>query len=171
MVEFFFGIILLATFHFVYEGIILPSIRVHLRYRLFALRDRLRYLQLTPGNNLQNDVFDSMQGSINSTIKFLPNINLYLLSVAREAYKKEPELRERVVESQTLLESCSIEEIKAIQRESTNLFGYALIANLGGLLIYIIPILLIPICYKVCRALIQDIVFFPEQEVDKLLPC
>ncbi len=35
----------LAILHFIYEGIILPSIRLNLRYKLFVLRDELRSLR------------------------------------------------------------------------------------------------------------------------------
>ena len=42
MITLFYILIILAVWHFVYEAILLPSIRWNLRNELFALRDRLR---------------------------------------------------------------------------------------------------------------------------------
>src|SRR5437016_3219603 len=107
---------LIALFHFIYQGIILPSIRQRLRYRLFELRDRLRTLNIRHKNDLQQEVFDYLQRSINNTIKYLHRIDLELIVTSR-AIVKDKDVDEFIKKHNAMLDNCDIDEVRDIANE------------------------------------------------------
>ena len=59
----------LAVFHFVYESILAPSLRLSLRFRLFALRDEARQLKIECVDSLNDAHCVFLQASINRDFK------------------------------------------------------------------------------------------------------
>src|SRR5687767_577256 len=89
-------LVLLSIIHFVYESIIAPSLRLSLRYKLFALRDEIRELKMAYGNLFADRHFHYMQDSLNALLSVLDRFDLAALIAVGRELKQDPELRKRV---------------------------------------------------------------------------
>jgi len=129
----------IAGFHFVYEGIILPSIRLTLRNRLFALRDELRALKF--GNDSCDEAaFDLVHTGINNYLNRLHLVTISLRVRMRKLYESDADFQKQVEDRRALIEQAHNESLRAIVRKSDRVIGMAFIANSGAYFIYIVPI-------------------------------
>jgi len=136
-------VLALAVLHFMYESLLLPSIRTKLRFRLFGIRDDLRMLMAESGNDLDTKLFHYMQDSINTAVAFLQYIDLKALLQARRIFREDPELCERASKREAMIDACSLEAFQVIKRERSKLFGYALLANSAGFFVYAVPFVIV----------------------------
>lgn len=165
-----FGMLILALIHFVYSGILLPSIRFSLRLRLFALRDELRNLKIENEVDLSDDVFTYVQESLNNTINILPRIDIPTIKLADREIK-DHQLIIREVESRiSLIEECHVEEVKEIYVEMFKIFRLALLANTGPWFAYLIPAVIVAFPFRKLAEVIQKIVAVPENQIESVLP-
>jgi hypothetical protein len=171
-------ILFFATiFHFVYESILLPSWRLELRYKLFALRDEARQLKFKYTAELSDDVFLHVQHSINTSISLLPHMTPSLIADAKREFDTNPHLQ-RVIEKRTeLLDSCKIQEVRDVMDKAAKYSLTALTLNIGGWFLYLSPIFLIVIpimffvgAFKKLKKLILSLTVVSDHEVSKLIP-
>ena len=167
---FFFVLIGLSLFHFIYNGIILPSIRLGLRYKLFSLRDQLRWLKMRNDKEISPEVFSYVEGSINITIRLLHSISLELFAKAEQEIKKDENFYNRIEKRSQIIQACSIREIEEIERKNTFIFAKALAANSDGLFIYLFPIALFFAFMSSLKKAIVEIISIPEWEVERIIP-
>ena len=160
----------LAFTHFLYEGILAPSLRFELRLKLFALRDELRDLKLKLGDDLSDEVFRDLQNSINGAVMRLNQIDLGLLKTAREAFERDEKLRRRVERRIAMLEACPIEEVRIIRSRHFQLLDYALLINSGGWIPYLIPIVFGFIFADNAKTLVKTVFSLPENDLNRIVP-
>lgn len=160
----------LAVIHFTYEAIILPSIRIYIKYKLFELRDKLRLLKFANSNSLGDELYHNLQDSINVAIRFNHVSTLHTMLIAKKAIETDPGLRARIEKRMDLIANSSNEEVFAIWHKTMIFVASGTIANNGVWLIYIFPILLLILSYKKCYDFIKQIVSVPNSEIDKVLP-
>lgn len=68
-----FILFIFAIYHFVYESIIAPNVRLELRFELFKLRDELRNIKLNRELSKEdNEVFSILDETICVAINRLP---------------------------------------------------------------------------------------------------
>ena len=174
-------LIFLAAFHFVYEAIIVPSARLALRFKLFALRDQLRNLKIVHGDRLDGEVFEYLQGSINNTIRILHRIDIATILRLDRTLNKNTGLRRQVEKRtevlHTQLENCPIEEARKIHKKNVSIFLQALLINNGGLFLYILPFVLVVVISVLVSShanrqieSFERIVHIPENQMDRLMP-
>jgi len=144
----FFIIIALAVVHFIYEGIVLPSIRLSLRYKLFALRDELRWLKIDKSSEVNNESFAYLQSAINNSIKLLPAINVKALFSVNKIFEKNPELLKIAKERFEFVYANSTDKMRSIMKDNFKIFTYAFIANNMILFIYLLPIVIIAVSLR-----------------------
>jgi hypothetical protein len=170
MIYFFFTLIVLALIHFIYEGIVAPSLRLNLRYHLFALRDDLRKLKYDDGEQLTDEVFLLLQGVINNAILLLHRVNLEVVVKTEIRVEKDKELAGRIAERIALVENCDIEAIRHIQEKACRILTVALLVNNGAWIIYIIPIFVIVFGAKRITNFVKEAVAFPESDINDIIP-
>jgi hypothetical protein len=158
-----------ALLHWIYEGIILPSLRLSLRYRLFALRDRLREVKSKNNETVSDDVFRYLQGTINNGIALLPFTDFRVIGAA-EAIEKDESLRTRIQKREDAISRCQISEIKEIVTEINDVWWTAFISNTAGLAAYVIPLLFIWHFWTNISGSIKKLVLVPEREIEKAIP-
>src|SRR5690349_23865296 len=90
------GFILVAGAHFIYEGILLPSFRLYIRYQLYALRDKIRELKAKHGKEISDDAFKHLHEGINGTLRILPYIDMAFVKRFNRDYDNSPEIQKRV---------------------------------------------------------------------------
>lgn len=163
-------IIIVAVLHFIYESIVLPTIHLYLKNRLFSLRDQLRYLKIEQQKGLSEDVFNYLHDSINV---FLPRLHLLTISLlikCSKSYNNNKSLRNEVIKKRKAIKECQNNEFKNIYKEIVEIHNLAFIANMGAWFFYIIPVALIAIVFSKISELLQNTFNMPKQ-AEKLLPC
>jgi len=166
----------LAIWHFAYESILMPTIRLGLRYRFFKVRDKLRMLKIQKKNEITEDLFNHLDNFINSSINYLPYLNYSLIIQAKEEFKSNIELQRQVEQKIELMNSCKSIEAKKLYEETIHYSNCAFILNMGSWIIYLLPILLIVyILFKIellafgLEKEIKKITFTPENQFDKFV--
>lgn len=175
MASIFFILILLATYHFVYESILLPTFRLNLRYKLFDLRDRLIQLRADKENKANEIYFDQLERNINTTIKHMPIMTISLIRESEAFYKSHPEIENEIQKKIKAFDSLEDNELKIIQRKTVHYGIQSFIYNSGAWIVYLLPLFVI---YVFARLLnislfklgqkIQKLTVTPEHQFNKI---
>lgn len=170
---FFIGIIL-AIFHFVYESILLPSIRQRLRYKLFALRDRLVRLSLDNNQKTEIKHFEHIERSINTSIRHLPYMTISTIFHADNFYKMNPELQNDINRRVETIKNLKNEQLKELHSVCIKYSIQSLVYNSMMLFIYLLPIVLLISLIGVIRnrvkRTVQSLSVTPEYQFEKAVP-
>lgn len=160
---------LFALWHFVYESILLPSIRQHLRNDLFVIRDELRqHRQNNPGINMK--AFNNLSDGINSYLTRLPLISIGLLARVSKKLKDEPELVEQLKEKERFFIEHSDEKMREIRARANKVLDNTMLANMGAWFAYAVPIVLVVMCFKFMHTLSKQIFMMSPHRVAEFLP-
>lgn len=152
----------LAAWHFVCEGIVAPTLRMILRFDLFAARDRLRRIKIQEGDSFNDEAFGILNESLNTCIQNIGSFTLSLIAKANHDFDSNPELRAKVESRQALISQCS-EEVQQLMSQTTRLYIRAIIINSFGWAPYIVPVILTIWLWKNLKALTKAIVVIPEE--------
>lgn len=136
----FVALVALALWHFVYEGIFLPSARFRLRFKLFALRDRLRNLKADNPRQCGPAAFDILDESLNWQIEHQYQLTISLLRGANRRYYSDSSFAKQVNDRVARLNECQLPEYIEIRRLAGGLFQEAAFLNSGSWLIFAIPV-------------------------------
>ncbi len=159
-----FGV--MATLHFVYDGIIAPSLRLTLRFRLFTLRDEARAMRADQPDAIRRETYRALEDYINGAIRVLPKANIELVMKAREAFERYPELRAQAQSQQRLIDECQSTEVRDLQRQATEAVNLALLANSGGWFFWVLPVLLALAWFNWMKSLLRDVMFSVRDGMD-----
>jgi len=166
----FSALIILMAYHFIFERLIAPTLRLSIRFQLFRLRDDLRSIQIESPELIDRDVFNYLQTGLNTTIQFLSKVDFAFIYRALEAIESDQGLRKRVERRIELLDNHPSDEIKKIRDDAAKYFGRALLINTGGWMIYLFPIILSIILFSEIKSKVQRISYVPENEIDAVVP-
>ena len=131
----------LGLVHYLFENCVLPDLRQGCRYRLFALRDRLRKMALN-GRVTDDRAYDIVQDSLNNAINAVFVADYYFLTEVRQRAREE-KVQAQVRARLDTLAASSDAELQSIHRESVRIFMLSCGMGMGGWLIYLMPITLI----------------------------
>lgn len=166
----FIIMIFLAGIHFVYNGILLPSIRMHLRNSLFALRDELRLMKIKKQLPSENKVIDLLHDGINNVLDRLPSLTLESVLKIKESLKNDPLLIKEINSRLLIIEKCKNIELVRINRRTNTILLYTFLANSGGLLLWILPGLLMYRWGSKIKTYTKDLIAAPSSKAEKLIP-
>lgn len=161
----------IATFHFVYEGIVAPSVRMQLRNKLFCLRDELRQLKVD-GQLAKADAeaFWYVHDGISSFLNRLPYLTIGLQISVDKAYRENPALQARIEQRCRLLNSCQNKVITDVFAKTTRVVEEAFIVNSGGWFVYIVPLGILIATLGSLKKLAFSLVLTPEPDTQKMMP-
>jgi hypothetical protein len=142
-----FTFLVFVTYHFVYESILAPSLRLSLRFQLLVLRDEVRKLKIECGPSLDDKHFLFLQDWVNFLISALNRLDLVSLARAEVESKREPEILKRAQERSKMLDDCNIPRARAIRKQAASIASRALLVNNGAWIIFIAPILICTVGY------------------------
>lgn len=161
----------LAFGHFIYEGIIAPSLRMKLRNDMFELRDELRHLH-TNNDRCTREAFDIAHAGINQYINRLHGVTIGLMLEFREAYR-DTNFREEVERRKKTLDACESPELKSICSRANSKIESAFLINTGMLFLYVVPLALAALCLSAVTSKIHRfsvrLLATPEARTDKLV--
>lgn len=138
-----FIVILLSVFHYIYESLILPNIRMVNRYKLFALRDRLREIKISGGEDIDDKLFKIVDDGINNTIQFLPYATISTFVDYVLATHSDDRIKKRVEGRVEYVEKSNCPEVIAIANKTSQYLFQTLIYNSLMLSIYFLPLVII----------------------------
>ena len=165
MTVLFFVFVGLVIFHFAWEGIIAPSLRIEIRYELFKVRDELRRLKISHGNEIDDELFIFLQNGINKGIRLLHDVTI---ETAYRAYKEAtPEELERV---SRIAEDCPVDGVKEVYNRSGLYVGLAFLVNSGGWFAYLVPILIAFIGFTKVKKFTREIFNLSDNDINRIFP-
>jgi hypothetical protein len=135
-----FVLIILAIMHYIIETVIIPTARIELQYKLFAIRDNLRMMKFK--NKIKNEtLYNIMDSLMCKSIKFLPFINLSILLHFLYDNKMNN------IKENNSLDNIP-EEFHFIINENMKVVYKAFVINSISWLIYLFPILLVYLIFR-----------------------
>lgn len=134
---------LLVLWHFVYDAILAPSIRLSIRYKLFTLRDRLRLLKYEKEDELTDPVFEQLEFCINHSIHNLSQIGFGTIYSLKREIQRSPGLEAELKKRIEVVRENKLKEVREINVRLLALNGRSLMVNSGGWLPYAIALVLI----------------------------
>jgi hypothetical protein len=168
MAAFFIAIFALSTFHFIYEGIIAPSLRLNLRFQIFELRDRLREMRLE-APQCEVEAYDVLHHRLNSALRILPVMNFWTLVEVRAEVERNKSFQAESERKSAKIKACHSPEIQDIDRKAILIMQESLVINTLGLAIYILPAVLAVTCLTTITKLIKEALLMPAAEIDRLI--
>lgn len=166
----FFTFASLAIIHFVYEGIIAPSVRLELRYEAFKMRDKLRKLKIEHGDQVNDELFQILQRSLNNEIALLHRATISSFYHASKALRGSKRAQEEIERIEQLVSECQLEEVHEIREKGVLNIAFAFVVNSGGWLIYILPIALVVKSYNSIITLAKRLMGLSESDIDQMFP-
>lgn len=130
----------LALWHFVVEGIVVPSTRVSIRLRLFALRDKLRRMHID--GVIKENEFDEAQRRLNNMIRLAPSVDAFMLVQWEMKLKADKELARRVERRRLDFESSASKDVKELVEKAYEIGVESVRINSMGWIVYLIPIVI-----------------------------
>lgn len=172
MILLFVTVVVLATWHYLYEGLITPTIMASLRNELFALRDEIRMIKIDNPSLRGNDnqVLYYVHDGINFYLERLPFLTLSHLIKAMKVNEKDAKFRKIIDERVKALDLCEDKRIVNIFERSTKVVKTAYIANMGAWFIYLIPIALVIMLLERLKHFVSDLILLPTYEAKELIP-
>jgi hypothetical protein len=159
----------LAVFHFVYEGIVLPSYRMKLRHDAFELRDELRTLVLD-GRIDRNDLaFEVVETGLNNLARRVHMLSFNVHRQMRRMYTEDETFRRRVDARHEALKSSSNEDLRRIVIKADRIFERAFVANAGGWFVLAPVVFCLAGLFSVSW-LVMRLLAAPSQALEKLMP-
>lgn len=159
--------VIIALWHIIYEAVLLPIIRMHMRYKLFALRDKLRRLKIEHIYEFDDSVYNIVEENINNAINLLPLYTISFLKKIKNVVAHHPEMIKKIQNRVKKVESCEIEEVNKIARSSIKYANQTLIYNTGGWIIYFLPIIFILGIFKIFDHVARKFTFV--KDISRLL--
>ena len=148
-----------------------PAMRFHLRNSLFVQRDHLRRLSITKKIDSQDsEAFDYVHSGINLFLDKLDRLNFDTRRNAARLIDTNPELLRKVEARLKVMTDCQNQEIVLIFTNTTKIVERAFIVNMGGWMIYLVPLAIVFSSIASLKKLASELLVATPYEVQKLIP-
>lgn len=159
-----------ALWHFVYEGIIAPSIRLSLRNKLFSIRDSIRQVSVDGLSDSDEKAFWFVHDGINNFINRLPYLTINgTASLALEC-ERDQSLRKLLNEHIDAVMSSSDKRISQAFKDTNVVIEHAFLANMGGWFIYVLPIAFVMTVASKLSRFCEKLVVAPTSFIERISP-
>ncbi|NYT59413.1 hypothetical protein H0A65_10830 [Alcaligenaceae bacterium] len=160
----------IATWHFIYEGIVAPSIRLHLRNELFKLRDELRAAKHDGLAADDEAAFWFVHDGINNFLNRLSALTIDRSRRLHHIYMTDEEVRATLEKHLQKVLNAQNATIRSVFDRTNDVIGKAMVTNFGGWFIYIIPLaIVIALAGSIGKAA-KGMLLVPTAALDKLMP-
>ncbi|WP_368647982.1 hypothetical protein [Castellaniella ginsengisoli] len=160
----------IATWHFIYEGIIAPSIRLHLRNELFKLRDELRAEKNKDLTAEDEAAFWFVHDGINNFLNRLSGLTIERSRRLYHEYINDQEARTTLDNHMQKVMSVENSAIRSVFDRTNHVIHKAMLTNAGGWFIYIIPLAIVmALAGSIARAA-KGMLLTPTAALEKLIP-
>lgn len=166
----FYVLLGLGAAHFIYERIILPSIRLHYRNQLFALRDVARERIIEGGSESSVQAATLVHDSLNNAINRLHLLTLPNKFRAQKRVAEDPAIRQKIKREVDVFNRCDDEEIVKVLIKSGQVLENVLVFNSLMLLLYMLPfVLAVVFCVKVVKTASSVVQWVKGRELEEAI--
>lgn len=179
----FYVLLSMAAAHYVYERIILPSLRLHYRNQLFELRDKVREEIIADHSDDNTKAAQLVHEALNNAINRLHMMTITNRVRAKQRLDSNPKLKAQIDREIQLFARCNNSTIDTTISESAMILEKVYIVNNLMLIAYTFPIYLGVVgVAKVVKAantfltlvtdrqsLEQAVMLLPDRQVAKLV--
>ena len=162
--------IVLVMMYFVYDKIILPTIRLHLRNRLFELRDEVRSIMIEEKRSEHDEAFMFVHDGICKLLNRLPEITLHLKIEIEKQFESNEELRFHTKQRINQIIDSGNNRLLIVFREANLVVEKAFIANAGAWLFYLFPIAILFDSISKLSEIAKELVAMPTGDTERLIP-
>lgn len=142
----------IATWHFIYESLIAPNLRLKIRHDLFVERDKLYAIKISESTK---EVDKKLIEIIDQNIKFMKvrmsEITLNNLIQFKKLYESDEKLRSKIDNLELKINSSENTDIKNIDKKLSRIATNAFLINSGGWLMYLLP-------FAIVKAMLTDLI-------------
>ncbi|HRL97833.1 MAG TPA: hypothetical protein PLE22_00125 [Acidovorax sp.] len=170
MTTFIILLSVIAIVHFVYESIIAPSLRMHLRNKLFELRDEVRAVRVEGVDPDDEKAYWYTHDGINNLLDRLSWMTLHARVTATMAYAQDADLQKLVEERKAMLDQCKNRRIHKIFDKTSLVVEEAFVVNMGAWAIYVVPIGVFFSSLGQLKKLVSNLILTPERKREEMLP-
>ncbi|RYZ88575.1 MAG: hypothetical protein EOP04_09060 [Proteobacteria bacterium] len=161
----------LSIWHLLYESVIAPTLRMHLRNKLFEQRDALRKEYVRKNLSLEDqEISNYVHDGINRFLNRLSSLNLIQHANAVKAFEKDALLLDRISKRLDALNSCKNKEILRIWNSTNKIVAHALLVNTGAWIIYLIPVFLVYFGLSRLSESVSELIIAPSYAIKSILP-
>lgn len=146
MVYWFIVLIIMAAGHYIFETILLPTYRQQARDELFVLRDKLRAELIKEKHSADKETiqaFSMVDSIINKSLNRLHYLTIPNMIKFEIIKGKSVEMQQEIDRRNSLLERCSSEVVREVNKKMSMVLMKVLVINSMGLMVYLLPIFLI----------------------------
>lgn len=161
--------IILVIWHFIYQAILLPTLRLRLRFELFKIRDKVRKLKIDEKEVFSDEAYYFTENSVNSLLQNLHFIEFSTLVEAKKFFNSNKKASERIEKIEEVFSNCASNKVSEIHNDISTVFILTLFANSGSWIIYIVPIVLIALTFGGIKRLVEKMLFLSDGDYDKIL--
>lgn len=159
-----------AFAHFIYDGILAPSIRCKLRNDLFDLRDQLRTAQISNQDPSATEAFDVVHAGINAYLNRLQGVTVSLRAKFYRLNKEDSGFRQEWHRRRRVVEDAKNQELERIKARANATIELAFLTNSAPLLAYLLPLALCLAQIFQLRRWSQALVAMKPSQTDRLIP-
>lgn len=170
MTIFIFVLTVIAIAHFVYESIVAPSLRMHLRNQLFELRDEIRSIRAQGVASEDEEAFWYTHDGINNLLDRLSWLTLQARVSSMITYKEDSKLRALVQARKEMLDNCKDVRIKETFLKTSAVLENAFNVNMGAWAFYLLPIAVVAGTIGNLHKLASNLLLTPEKQREAMLP-
>ncbi|PHM50975.1 hypothetical protein [Xenorhabdus sp. KK7.4] len=138
----FYVLLGLATVHYIYERILLPSVRLYYRNQLFSLRDSIRNEIISDKSKLDTTAANLIHEALNNAINRLHLLTLPNRVRARKRLAANPEIEARIRKEIELFKKCNNHQVIDTIRKSADILQKVLLFNSLMMIMYLSPFFL-----------------------------
>jgi hypothetical protein len=163
----FLIIVLVALFHFVYESIWAPTVRVQLQGELFSLRKVLHQAERMKDKKQYAKQFHYLDDATKNLVGGIHRAEIVSVIQAVADVEKDKELKASLEAKVQSLDKCDSEEIKKIWGKTHDLAVKVLRTNSGGWLVYIVTIAIFLVCLTKLHEIAKSLVSLPSAYLEE----
>lgn len=138
----FYVLLCMAAAHFIYERILLPSVRLHYRNKLFELRDIVRNQIISNDSKEEVQAAELVHEALNNAINRLHLMTLPNRVRAQRRLSANPEIQARIRREVELFKKYRDGSLVVTIQESAKILDKVLFFNSLMLIVYTLPIML-----------------------------
>ena len=165
------ALLALAVFHFTYESVLAPSLRLSLRLRLFVLQDEVRQLKLECAESLHGQHLAFLRDSIDGLTSMLNHVDMAsLVGVGLES-RRDPTFLKQARERARMLDDCTVLRVREIRKQTLKIAAEALVVNSGAwVVLFFAPWIIASIGYSEAKRRFSVLASLNSREFRRISP-
>ena len=165
----------MALWHFVYDGIISPTLRFHLKNDLFALRDETRRLLAKDDlNSLDKEIVVCINDSISLFINRLSYLRPSLVYRVNKEIERDRQLQEEVGGRLKSIQNTTNGQLHKVFKDMCTIITKATLYNSGALaiplMLLIIPTIGVLITASTFNKIALELILTPKGKIKRFIP-